>query len=96
MFGPSGERNGSILEYCDALMSRIEKEARSRVTPPLPMTDKRRRLSISAKGFVWSRIVDKRLRRKKSLIVAISGFFRRNRLSTILDQTNPDRKSKRL
>jgi len=52
MFGPSGERIGQILEYCDALISRIEKEARSLVTPPVPITDKRRRLSISDKGLV--------------------------------------------
>src|SRR3989344_1915760 len=73
MFGPSGDRTGSILEYCEALMSRIENDARSRVTPPVPMTDNRRKLSTSDKGLVWSRMVDKRLRRKNSLMVATNG-----------------------
>src|SRR5258708_26336757 len=73
MFGPSGDRTGSIREYWLALMSRIEKLARSRVTPPDPMTDKRRRLSISDKGLAWSKMVDKRFLRKNSEMVAIKG-----------------------
>ncbi len=74
MFGPSGERTGSIREYCEALISRIEKLARSLVTPPVPITDKRRKLSTSDKGLMRSKIVDKRLRRKNSDTVAINGL----------------------
>src|SRR3989344_4655106 len=73
MFCPSGDLTGSIREYCEALMSRIEKLARSRVTPPDPITDKRRKLSTSDSGFAWSKIVDKRFRRKNSEMVAIKG-----------------------
>src|SRR3990170_9143423 len=54
-------------------MSRIEKEALSLVTPPGPMTERRLRLSISLKGFVWSRIVESLFLRKNSDIVAIIG-----------------------
>ena len=64
MFGPSGLLTGQILPYWEALMSRIEKEARSREIPPTPITVKRLRLSTSAKGFVWSRIVESWLVRK--------------------------------
>src|SRR3989344_4658265 len=73
MLGPSGERTGQMRPYWLVLMSRMEKEARSLVTPPGPITERRRRLSISDRGLVWSRIVDKRLRRKNSEIVAIMG-----------------------
>ena len=36
----------------ERLYTRIENEARSRVTPPEPMTDNRRKLSISDNGLV--------------------------------------------
>ncbi|EKD62587.1 MAG: hypothetical protein ACD_52C00118G0001 [uncultured bacterium] len=58
MFGPSGDLTGSILPYWDELTSRIEKDALSRFIPPGPKTETLRRLSISLKGLVSSRIVD--------------------------------------
>ncbi len=74
MFGPSGDLTGSIREYWDALISRIENDARSLVTPPVPMTDKRRKLSISESGFVWSKIVESLFLLKNSEMVAINGL----------------------
>ncbi len=52
MFGPSGDLIGQILPYCELLISRIEKAARSLDIPPVPITVKRFKLSISDKGFV--------------------------------------------
>jgi len=52
----------------------MEKEALSRVTPPEPITDKRRKLSISDKGLVWSKMVESRLRLKNSEIAATKGL----------------------
>src|SRR5690606_3148971 len=73
MLGPSGERTGQILPYCEELMSRIEKEALSREIPPVPITVKRLRLSISAKGLVWSRMDEMWYVQKNSFIEAIIG-----------------------
>src|SRR3989339_804589 len=73
MFGPSGDLTGSIRPYWEELTSRIEKEARSRLIPPVPITDTRRKLSISLKGLVSSKIVDSWLERKNSLREAING-----------------------
>ena len=64
---------GQTLLYCEALISQIENAARSREIPPVPMTVKRFKLSISAKGFVWSKIVESWEVRKNSLSAAIIG-----------------------
>ena len=74
MFGPSGERTGSILEYCEELTSRMEKLALSRFIPPGPKTETRLRLSISERGFVSSRMVESWLLLKNSLSEAIRGL----------------------
>src|SRR3989338_10505137 len=74
MLGPSGVLTGQIRPYWDECMSRIENDARSRDTPPVPITVSLLKLSISDKGFVWSTIVESWLTRKNSLIEAIRGF----------------------
>src|SRR3990167_1331521 len=73
MFGPSGERTGSILPYWDAFTSRIEKLALSLLIPPGPRTETRRRLSTSERGLVSSKIVESWLLLKNSFNDAISG-----------------------
>src|SRR3990167_2723034 len=73
MLGPSGLLIGQIFPYCEELMYLIEKAALSLEIPPVPITVKRLRLSISERGFVWSRIVESCEVRKNSLIEAIIG-----------------------
>src|SRR3989304_3887249 len=73
MLGPSGLLIGQILPYWDEFMSLIEKAARSRDIPPVPITVSLFKLSISERGFVWSRIVESCEVLKNSLIDAIIG-----------------------